>query len=74
MSCYPAISAAFLPKLDNFNLLFLPRTMGPRRCAGLAEADGAAVACCFNPWHPGTPAQGKYEGHCVWCSPARLTS
>ena len=72
MSCYPAISAAFLPKLDNFNLLFLPRTMGPRRCAGLAEADGAAVACCFNPWQPGTPAQGKYEGHCVWCSPARL--
>ena len=63
---------SLLLKLEHFDLLFLPRIMGPHRCAGLAEAGGVAAACCFNPWQPGAPAQGKYGGHCAWCSPARL--
>ena len=74
LHCFHCLAAAdfsssVVVRLSSCNLLGL---MGPRRCAGLAEADGAAVVCCFNPWRPGTPAQGKYEGHCVWCSPARL--
>ena len=68
----PCDPCSLLLKLEHFDLLFLPRIMGPRRCAGLAEAGGAAAACCFNPWQPGAPAQGKYGGHCAWCSPARL--
>ena len=72
VACATLLSCSLLLKLEHFDLLFLPRIMGPRRCAGLAEAGGAAAACCFNPWQPGAPAQGKYGGHCAWCSPARL--
>ena len=30
------------------------------------------VECCFNAWTAREAAQGKYDGKCLWCSPARL--
>ena len=48
--------------------------MGVRRCSGFAEEDGTVVGCCFNHVHKGQQAQGKFQGKCMWCSPARLES
>ena len=46
--------------------------MGPRGCSGFAQEDGPTEECCFNPRDGGKKAQGKFEGKCMWCSPARL--
>ena len=50
----------------------IPAAMGLRRCSGFAQDGGARVECCFNPRESGKKAQGKFEGKCMWCSPARL--
>ena len=45
--------------------------MGPRRCSGFDGPD-ATIRCFFHPRNPGSPAQGKFQGKCVWCNPTRM--
>ena len=46
--------------------------MPVRPCSGFVNGVGKNERCCFHPSKAGQRAQGKFDGKCAWCSPARL--